>query len=583
MILLSSHDGLASFLAVSFLLLGLLVSAGPPDLSGPKVPRAELHAIRPQSVPVTVDGGTTELTLSGKYFTEEFGFGVLRCRFHFPGQNPLIVLAARSTGGCRVRHDQDYQFCASTQARCALPNMKSAARVAVQITNDFGLLNHTKTDGTAPFLYEGGEGRWSTEKVYFTFVPRLQRISVDQVPIGVSQNVSIFGQGLRAVGNKTMACVFVNLGIHNLFIPSTMTMFNRHRPWSFQESMKRNRTNPYFELSPVQWHSNEHISCVLPAGESYLARELFVTVSSDFCDVQCIYDEIEEDTAFPYAAFVPESKTIFWFHLTPEKQKTPFSLTFDALVPALLADGASHSSERLYERWRDLRIDSSLRTADQYGFTIQYYHAICVLVSGMVCAFLFISIMFQGHHNGFEARGYFDKFMDGMGWVTALILHTIGKMIFSKFSKKVSSTLCDLRSSMEEKDLNAELQNEIKRVCAAALQENWPGGELVSRIEQTVNDIVAASYEGARAKEKLSGVKLSDLSTAVLKAVEGDITQSKNEPGDTQTSAQQLIVPPDVLALMTLAGSKTNTNIDFPVEMLSSRERSKVRDGGRVD
>ena len=97
MILLSSHDARASFLAVSFLLLSLLVSAGPPDLSGPKIPRAELHAIRPQSVPVTVDGGTTELTLSGKYFTEEFGLGVLRCRFHFPGQTPLIVLAARST------------------------------------------------------------------------------------------------------------------------------------------------------------------------------------------------------------------------------------------------------------------------------------------------------------------------------------------------------------------------------------------------------------------------------------------------------------------------------------------------------
>ena len=231
----------------------------------------------------------------------------------------------------------------------------------------------------------------------------------------------------------------------------------------------------------------------------------------------------------------------------------------------------------------DLRIDSSLRTADQYGFTIQYYYAICVLVSSMVCAFLFISIMFQDHYNGFETRGYFDKVLDGFGWFIAFILYTIGKMIFSKFSNKVSSTLCDLRSSMEEKDLNAELQNEIKRVCAAALQENWPEGELVTRIEQTVNDIVAARFESARAKQKLPGAKSSDLSSAVLKAVEGDVTQSTHEAGDAQTSAQQLTVPPDVLALMTLAGSKTNTNIDFPVEMLSSRERSKVRFHGRVD
>ena len=82
------------------------VDSGPPDLSGPKIPRAELHEIYPEHGPV---GHQIKITLSGKYFTEEYGVGVLRCKFKYSSgrSEPLeeVTLARRTTGGCIVTAD----------------------------------------------------------------------------------------------------------------------------------------------------------------------------------------------------------------------------------------------------------------------------------------------------------------------------------------------------------------------------------------------------------------------------------------------------------------------------------------------
>merc|ERR1711871_705607 len=186
--------------------------------------------------------------------------------------------------------------------------------------------------------------------------------------------------------------------------------------------------------------------------------------------------------------------------------------------------------------------------------------------------------MFQDHYNGFATVGYFSKFLDGIGWLVALILNSIGKIVYTKFSKVISTTLCDLRSNLEEKDLNAELQSEVKRICAAALQENWPEGELVSRIEQTVNDDMASRVETARAKQSRADTKTSNLTHVIMKAVEGDLEYSKMDADDSEVDKQRgKSVPHDIMALLSTAGSKTNPNGHYPVEMLSSGDRAKVR------
>ena len=107
------------------------VDSGPPDLSGPKIPRAELHEIYPEHGPV---GHQIKITLSGKYFTEEYGVGVLRCKFKYSSgrSEPLeeVTLARRTTGGCIVTADpKHYETCTSSQAICIVPKSGFAFRI----------------------------------------------------------------------------------------------------------------------------------------------------------------------------------------------------------------------------------------------------------------------------------------------------------------------------------------------------------------------------------------------------------------------------------------------------------------------
>ena len=272
---------------------------GPPDLTGPVVPRAKIHGIFPDSAPVggsymSTNGRGVSITVSGKYLTEEYGGGVLRCKFTFPAPRaPLVVLARRTTGGCQVRPDRNYEECPSTQARCDLPMMENSIRIGVQITNDFGILNYTGTDGPEKFLYEGGEGRWSLEDIYFTYVPKVVSVAPIRVPVGANETITIKGRGLNAIENRSLVCVFVNAGFEAMLLPSTKAYFNRHRPVTFQEQIRENNSS-HFEIAEAYIHNNETISCRTPTSDSenksLPARTLFVSVSPDFCPRNSLND-----------------------------------------------------------------------------------------------------------------------------------------------------------------------------------------------------------------------------------------------------------------------------------------------------
>lgn len=90
------------------LLFSLLLqysSAYPPSLAGPIISPARLDRIFPTVTPVSVELGATNsgsgpyLTLVGKWFTEEYGAGSLRCKFKLE-EGPVTVCAERITGGC---------------------------------------------------------------------------------------------------------------------------------------------------------------------------------------------------------------------------------------------------------------------------------------------------------------------------------------------------------------------------------------------------------------------------------------------------------------------------------------------------
>ena len=51
---------------------------------------------------------------------------------------------------------------------------------------------------------------------------------------------------------------------------------------------------------------------------------------------------------------------------------------------------------------------------------------------------------------------------------------------------------------MDKRGINEQLQEEVKRACDAALQENWQSVELVQRVEQIMNDVLAQNFEDAK-------------------------------------------------------------------------------------
>ena len=54
---------------------------------------------------------------------------------------------------------------------------------------------------------------------------------------------------------------------------------------------------------------------------------------------------------------------------------------------------------------------------------------------------------------------------------------------------KIIDPLVNFEHKMDKRGINEQLQEEVKRACDAALQENWQSVELVQRVEQIMNDV----------------------------------------------------------------------------------------------
>jgi hypothetical protein len=87
------------------LLLVQFSLAYPPSLAGPTIPPATLHRVFPAVSPVSYEIGKNHsgagpyLTLVGDYFTEEYGAGTMRCKFHLENGS-VTICAERISGGC---------------------------------------------------------------------------------------------------------------------------------------------------------------------------------------------------------------------------------------------------------------------------------------------------------------------------------------------------------------------------------------------------------------------------------------------------------------------------------------------------
>ncbi len=270
-----------------------VVNAGPPDLTGPKIPRAELHGIYPEHGPV---GHDIKITLSGKYFTQEYGVGVLRCKFKYLSNQSnireVVALARRTTGGCIVTSNSlHYQTCTSSQATCIIPKVYLNERVAVSITNDYGIMNYTRADGKTVAFHDDGQGRFSTEEVYFTFVPKINEVEPSKLYFGDEQStITVHGIGMKKLENRTLKCLFVNAGIDSLYLPSTNSFYSRHRPEIFQDAMKNSKEASdlpfYYELADTYIYNSSVVTCNISnnINSGKTSRTLIVTLVTDFCN-----------------------------------------------------------------------------------------------------------------------------------------------------------------------------------------------------------------------------------------------------------------------------------------------------------
>ena len=98
---------------------------------------------------------------------------------------------------------------------------------------------------------------------------------------------------------------------------------------------------------------------------------------SDSCDLrlECIYDEISEESAAPYTARVEESREKYWFELTQDSPKPSFYFTYDGLSASQLLDLQPHPSETSVRFWKyrkELVPVHAMRNRQFYGLPQQY-------------------------------------------------------------------------------------------------------------------------------------------------------------------------------------------------------------------
>lgn len=240
----------------------------------------------------------------------------------------------------------------------------------------------------------------------------------------------------------------------------------------------------------------------------------------------------------------------------------------------------------------DLKILPSLRSSDQYGFTIQYYFGITVLVSGIFFTAFFSSIFFVADDNGSEIMsglgGALIKYLGLLELFLATTFLLAYKVIKSKIiESKIIDQLTNFQYKLEKRTMEEQLQEEIKRTCNAALQERWGHAEFVQRIEQIVNDILAQKFDGVKAKvasDALSSVtnKSADdfngreMANTILKALGANSNLDVSNLGaDDSREKKSQPISPEIFDLLSVAAVDDASKM--PVEYLDPQEREKKR------
>lgn len=262
-------------------------SALPPRLEDPQFPVATVSHIEPTYGEVNAVNFT--VTFIGTGFTEEYGAGSLRCRFHLLS-GPVTVCAHRDLDGCVPSTDGQWD-CTTTRLTCTAPVSDVAQRVLVQVTNDYGvmLFRTDENDAELPHYTLPHEPRWSEEEVYFTYVPRVFALTpmVDDVypapDAAPTQRITVYGEGFADVGSgRATKCVFTDAGYDARFPP----------PVPFHASVRSgNESHSYYVTDAAVGPDGTSVACDVPA--STVARTLLVTVTPDYVDTLGISAVVE--------------------------------------------------------------------------------------------------------------------------------------------------------------------------------------------------------------------------------------------------------------------------------------------------
>ena len=167
------------------------------------------------------------------------------------------------------------------------------------------------------------------------------------------------------------------------------------------------------------------------------------------------------------------------------------------------------------------------------------------------------------------------------------LFYFVNKIVKSKvIESKIIDPLVNFEHKMDKRGINEQLQEEVKRACDAALQENWQSVELVQRVEQIMNDVLAQNFEDAKSKaakaiastlkgKSMEDTKARDMANAILSALGGKKKMNGDGEGTTGSGAgggtKAKTISPEVLDLLSMPAADKAS--ELPVEYLTMKER----------
>merc|ERR1712196_64181 len=167
-----------------------------------------------------------------------------------------------------------------------------------------------------------------------------------------------------------------------------------------------------------------------------------------------------------------------------------------------------------------------------------------------------------------------------------LFLATTFLVIYKIIGSKIIDQLTNFQHKLKKRTMEEQLQEEIKRACNAALQEQWDHVEFVQRIEQIVNDILAQKFDDTKAKaasnvltsltnKSMDDVSTRDMANRVLNALGANSNLKGSNLGTDNDKEKSKAIPPQILNLLSIAAVYDASKI--PVEYLDAQEREKKR------